>query len=182
MALSRIKKDSLASDTGGLQLLHSETKTSGSSFEWTGASTTYDHYLVYFNIDQSADTDLYLRVYDNASTPAIVTTTSGYGHGGVNEGGASAHNGNLSDYIKVFVGAGGTGANEFITGHFFLFNPMNSSFFTSLSGCINTANTGGSHIVQWYAGQRLAAEQNKGFSLYLSTGTFENASILVYAI
>lgn len=167
---------------GALALVHSATATSGSAFDWTGASTTYDQYLVYFNIDPSADAELRVRVYDNAGTPALQTGASDYGHGGINEGGGSAHNSNLADYIKIHSGGGGTGANEFYTGYFFLFNPMNSSFFTSLSGCINADSTSGDHIIQWFAGQRLASEENKGISLYLSTGTFTSASIKIFGM
>lgn len=170
------------SGAGSMALVHSETATSGSSFEWTGASTDYDQYLVYFNIDPSADVALNLRTYDNAGTPALNTGASDYGHGGVNEGGGSAHNGNTAASITIHSGAGGDAANEFMTGHFFFLNPMNSDFFTSLSGCVNADNTSNLHIIQWFAGQRLAAEQNKGFSLYLSTGTFTNASIKIFGM
>ena len=203
MALSKINTASLAADSvdntildltdnyaftgtisgaGSMALVHSETATSGSSFEWTGASTDYDQYLVYFNIDPSADASLSLRVYDNAGTPALKTGASDYGHGGINEGGGSAHNSNLADLIRIHSGAGGASADEFMTGHFFFLNPMNSSFFTSLSGCVNADNTSSLHIVQWFAGQRLAAEENKGFSLYLSTGTFTSASIKIFGM
>ena len=186
MGLIRLNNQSLTSVTalpvgvGGMKMIHSATATSGTSLDWTGASTTYDQYLVFFNIDPSADATLQLRVYDNASTPALITS-NGYGHGGINEGGSSAHNGNVSTNIRIHNGFGG-GANEFLTAHFFFINPMNPNFFTSLSGCINADNSSSNHIVQWYAGQRLAAEQNKGFSLYLSTGTIENASIKIFGM
>jgi len=196
MALIRLNNQSLTSVTAlpaadgsnltgivsGMDLVHSATATSGSSFDWTGASTDYDQYLVYFNIDPSADVVLNVRVYDNAGTPALKTGSTDYGHGSINEGAGSAVNNNTASNIQIHTGAGGDGANEFMTGHFFFLNPMNSNFFTSLSGCVNGDSTGSAHIVQWFAGQRLAAEENKGFSLYLSTGTFTNASIKIFGM
>lgn len=170
------------SGAGSLALVHSATATSGDAFDWTGASTTYDQYLVYFNIDPSADVNINLRIYDNAGTPALNTGSSDYGHGSINEGGASAVNNNTASNIKIHTGGGGASASEFYTGHFFFLNPMNSSFFTSISGCVNADNTSSGHIIQWFAGQRLAAEENKGFSLYLSTGTFTNASIKIFGM
>ena len=170
------------SGAGSMALVHSETATSGSAFDWTGASTDYDQYLVYFNIDPSADVALNLRTYDNAGTPALNTGTTDYGHGNINEAGAQAANNNTASNIKIHTGGGGAGANEFMTGHFFFLNPMNASFFTSLSGCVNADNASSNHMVQWFAGQRLAAEQNKGFSLYLSTGTFTSASIKIFGM
>jgi len=203
MALSKIKTASITADAvdntildltdtyaftgtvtgaGALALVHSATVTSGSTIDWTGATTAYNQYLVFYNIDPASDTAINVQVYDDASTPALKNGASDYGRGAINEGGASAVNTNTAQVMSIHTGMGGASANEFCSGYFYFINPMNSSFFTTMIGCANADNTSGSHVVQWFAGQRLAAEQNKGFQLQIATGTITNAEIKIFGM
>jgi len=167
---------------GAMSLVHSSTATSGTTLDFTGATTAFQSYLVLYGIDPSADGGLTVQFYDAADTPSLLTNTD-YDQGGVNEGGGQApgNSHNQTD-IDIRTGIGGASAGEFYTGSFFFQNPMDSAHLTSIHGFNHGQGTSGPHVWNVYGGQKQTAEQNKGFQLKITSGAIENAYLKVFGI
>ena len=167
---------------GAMSLVHSSTATSGTTLDFTGATTAFQMYFCIYSIDPTSDGGLRCQFYDAGDTPSVLTS-SDYSQGGTNEGGGQSPSNlhNQTD-IEIRVGIGGGGSGEYFTGSFFFQNPMDSTYFTQMHGIMQAQSTSNAHIFNTYGGQRTALEQNKGFQLKLDSGTITSAYLKVFGI
>ena len=167
---------------GAMSLVHSSTATSGTTLDFTGATTAFQVYYCIYAIDPTNDGGLTCQFYDAGGTPSLLTT-SDYSQGGVNEGGGQAPgNAHAQTDIEIRTGIGGASSGEYYSGSFFFQNPMDSVYFTQIHGINHGQGTSNVHVWNVYGGQKAALEQNKGFQLQLTAGTITSAYLKVFGI
>ena len=191
MPLSKIQAQSInladtfaftgtVSGVGGIVPL--TTVTAGSSttdLDWTGASSTYDNYLVFYDIDPSADADIRMRFFDSSNS---IVSTNSYGYGTIQETAASNATSNSTSALSLRVSFGGNGADEKMSGFFWFLNPKVSTKKTSVNLMYNGENTGGSHIGGVHVGSFTSETEQNGFRIYVSTGNLDGSTAQIYGI
>jgi len=191
MPLSKIQAQSMnladtfaftgtVSGVGGIVPL--TTVTAGSSttdLDWTGASSTYDNYLVFYHIKPTADADIRMRFFNSSNS---IVSSSSYGYGTTNEASSNNANSNATSAISLRVNHGGAGTNEDMTGWFYFINPKISTKRTGVTIWYNGENTSGNHIAGMTLGAFTSETEQNGFRIYVASGNLDGSTAQIYGI
>ena len=191
MPLSKIQAQSMnladtfaftgtVSGVGGIVPL--TTVTAGSSttdLDWTGASSTYDNYLVFYHIKPTADADIRMRFFNSSNS---IVSSSSYGYGTTNEASSNNANSNATSAISLRVNHCGAGTNEDMTGWFYFINPKISTKRTGVTIWYNGENTSGNHIAGMTLGAFTSETEQNGFRIYVASGNLDGSTAQIYGI
>ena len=180
MALTKVRSGGFAANTVALVPITKITaSTATTDIDWTGASSTYDNYLVFYDIDPSADTDIRMRFFDSSDS---IVSTSSYGYGTIQETASSNATSNSTTSLSLRVDFGGNGADEEMSGFFWFLNPKVSTKKTSVALMYNGENTGGSHIGGVHLGSFTSETEQNGFRIYVATGNLNGSTVEIYGV
>ena len=180
MALTKVRAGGFAANT--VAHVPITTVTAGSStsnLDWTGASSAYDKYLVFYHITPTADANINMRFFDSSNS---IVSSSSYGYGTTNEASSNNGNSNATSAISLRVSHGGAGTNEDMTGWFYFINPKISTKRTGVTIWYNGENSSGNHIAGMTLGAFTSETEQNGFRIYVASGNLDGSTAQIYGI
>ena len=173
---------------GGLVFISGTTISNVASVAFTGIDSTYDTYVFMLNNIVPASDGVHLKMRTSTDGGSSFDNTSGdydYRSAAINDSGTFESTGSTSSgTMTLSQGTSnlGSASGESVSSIVYLFQPSNSSLFTTMSYTGTAIYSNGSMRPQFGSGARMAAEDVDAVQFFMNSGNLESGVISMYGV